>query len=79
MADWLRENGADPSLPGNAERAGNSLLEVVLREMGELEEYEKTIAQAKRSGEAAAQRAATLYRNRGLSLDTSFRPNLGDF
>lgn len=78
VADWLKEKGADPSLPGKAERAGNTLLDAVLRELHELEEYEKAIAQAKRSGEAAAQRAgSTLYRNRGLALDTSFRPNLG--
>src|SRR5438067_13556437 len=78
VADWLKEKGADPSVPGNAERAGNTLLEAVLHELHELEEYEKATAQAKRSSEAAAQRAgSTLFRNRGLALDTSFRPNLG--
>lgn len=76
-AEWLKENGADPSLPGAAKRAEAVLLENTLRVRREQREYAKTIEEAKRQGDAASLfvTRSSLYRERGLSLDTSFRPN----
>lgn len=76
-AEWLKENGADPSGPAAGKRVEAVLLENALRVLREQREYAKAIEEAKRKEDAAGLfvTRSTLYRSRGLSLDTSFRPN----
>lgn len=76
-ADWLKENGADPAGAAAGKRIAAVLLENALRVLREQRAYSKAIADAKRSGDAASVfvERSSLYRERGLSLDTSFRPN----
>jgi hypothetical protein len=76
-AGWLKENGADPSAPAAAKRVEAVLLENALRMLREQREYTKAIAEAKRKEDAAGLfvTRSSLYQSRGLSLDTSFRPN----
>jgi len=76
-ADWLKENGVDPAQPADAKRVEALLLENALRVRREQRDYAKAIAVAKQQGDAASLfvTRSSLYRDRGLSLDTSFRPN----
>ena len=76
-AESLKENGADPSAPAAGKRVEAVLLENALRVLREQREYAKAIADAKRKQDAAGLfvTRSSLYRSRGLSLDTSFRPN----
>ena len=76
-AEWLKENGADPSGPAADKRVEAVLLENALRVLREQREYAKAIEEAKRKEDAAGLfvTRSSLYRTRGLSLDTSFRPN----
>ena len=68
-AEWLGER--DPK------RISATLLENILRVRKEQRAYAETIAEAKRKEDAAGLfvKRSSLYRERGLSLDTSFRPN----
>ena len=76
-AEWLKENGADPSEPAGGKRVEAVLLENALRGLREQQDYAKAIEDAKRKEDAAGLFAtySSLYRSRGLSLDTSFRAN----
>ncbi|MGC9948123.1 MAG: class I SAM-dependent methyltransferase [Bryobacteraceae bacterium] len=76
-AEWLQANGADPSDPASGKRVEAVLLENALRVLREQREYSKAIEEAKRNQDAAGVfvTRSSLYRSRGLSLDTSFRPN----
>jgi hypothetical protein len=76
-AEWLKEQGADPAGPATATRITAVLLENARRVVREQEEYNRAIAEAKQKGDAANLfiERSSLYRDRGLSLDTSFRPN----
>ncbi len=78
-AESLKENGADPSAPAAGKRVEAVLLENALRVLREQREYAKPIEEAKRKEDAAGLFVirSSLYRSRGLSLDTSFRPNYG--
>jgi SAM-dependent methyltransferase len=77
VAEWLQENGADPAGPAAAKRVEAVLLENALRGLRERRDYAKTIAEAKRKEDAQGlfETYSSLYRDRGLSLDTSFRAN----
>jgi len=77
VAEWLKRHGADPAAPDSAKRGEALLLENALRVRREQRAYAQTIADAKRTGDAASLfvTRSSLYRDRGLSLDTSFRPN----
>lgn len=77
VAAWLKESGADPSGPAADKRIAAVLLENILRVRREQREYNRAIEAAKQEGGGASFFVAmsSLYRNRGLSLDTSFRPN----
>jgi hypothetical protein len=76
-AAWLKENGADPAGPAADKRIEAVLLENTLRVRREQRAYSHAIEAAKQKGDAAGLFVArsSLYRDRGLSLDTSFRPN----
>jgi hypothetical protein len=74
---WLKENGVDPSDPAADKRVIVVLLENTRRVLQEQRAYNRTIDAAKQAGDAGSVLVArsSLYRERGLSLDTSFRPN----
>ena len=76
-AEWLKQNGADPNWPDAAKRVQAVLLENALRVLREQRAYAKAIDEAKRKEDAAGLfvKRSSLYQDRGLSLDTSFRPN----
>jgi SAM-dependent methyltransferase len=76
-AAWLKQNGADPSVAAAEKRVEAVLLENALRVVREQRAYAKTIEEAKQKEDAAGLfvTRSSLYRDRGLSLDTSFRPN----
>jgi len=76
-AEWLKQNGADPNGPEAAKRVQAILLENALRVLQEQRAYAKAIDEAKRKEDAAGLfvKRSSLYQDRGLSLDTSFRPN----
>jgi len=72
-AQWLKENGADPA-------SGNRVIAVVVenirRVLSEQREYSQQIEAARQKDAASLfTEKSSLYRDRGLSLDTSFRPN----
>jgi hypothetical protein len=74
---WLRENGVDPSDPAADKRVLLVLLENTRRVLQEQGAYNRAIDAAKQAGDAGSVfvTRSSLYRDRGLSLDTSFRPN----
>jgi SAM-dependent methyltransferase len=78
VAAWLQDSGVDPVEPATGKRVEAVLLENALRVLKGQREYAKTIQEAKGKEDAAGLfvTRSSLYRNRGLSLDTSFRPNL---
>ena len=77
VVEWLQANGVDPAGPDAGKRVEAVLLENALRVRREQRAYAETIADAKQKGDAADLfvTRSSLYRDRGLSLDTSFRPN----
>ena len=76
-AAWLKEYGVDLSDPAADKRITIVLLENTRRVLGEQRAYNQAIDTAKQQGDAGNVFVArsSLYRDRGLSLDTSFRPN----
>jgi CheR methyltransferase, SAM binding domain len=76
-AAWLKENGIDLADPAADKRVGVLLLENTRRVLREQNAHNTAIDAAKKSGDAGSLFVArsSLYRDRGLSLDTSFRPN----
>jgi hypothetical protein len=76
-AAWLKENGVDPFDPGARNRVIVVLLENTRRVLREQRAYNGTIDAAKQAGDAGSVfvTRSSLYRDRGLSLDTSFQPN----
>ena len=74
---WLKEYGIDPSAPAADKRIIVVLLENIRRVLGEQRAYNRAIDSAKQAGDSGSLFVArsSLYRDRGLSLDTSFRPN----
>jgi hypothetical protein len=77
VATWLKEYGVDPSDPAADKRITVLLLENIRRVLREQRAYNRAIDSAKQAGDAGSVFVArsSLYRDRGLSLDTSFRPN----
>ena len=68
-AEWLKENSAE-------KRVAAFTLENIQRVLREQTEYARAIADAKQKDAASVFiERSSLYRTRGLSLDTSFRPN----
>jgi hypothetical protein len=77
-ADWLDRNGVNFSAAEADKRIRIIVVENCRRVLREQRQYAASIAEAKRKGDAASLFVArsALYRERGLSLDTSFRPNI---
>jgi hypothetical protein len=73
-AQWLKDMGAGQT----AQAVGEIILDNAQRVLREQREYNRAIAEAKKKGDASSVfvERSSLYRDRGLSLDTSFRPNL---
>ncbi len=76
-AEWLKGEGVDPTDPAAGKRIAVVLLENARRVFEEQRAYNDVINAAKKEGDAGGLFVArsSLYRDRGLSLDTSFRPN----
>jgi hypothetical protein len=76
-ATWLKEYGVDPSDPAADKRITVVLLENIRRVLAEQRDYNRSIDSAKQAGDSGNVfvTRSSLYRDRGLSLDTSFRPN----
>jgi hypothetical protein len=76
-ARWLKGQGVDPADPAADKRIAVVLLENARRVFQEQRAYNDVIDAAKKKGDAGGLFVArsSLYRDRGLSLDTSFRPN----
>jgi hypothetical protein len=77
VATWLKEYGIDPSDPAADKRITVVLLENIRRVLREQRAYNRAIDSVKQARDAGSVFVArsSLYRDRGLSLDTSFRPN----
>jgi len=68
----LRRHGIDVTQPAGQEAARVYLVEVRARGIADHERYRKTLEQAKRAARPDAERVfGTVYRDRGLSSDTS--------
>jgi SAM-dependent methyltransferase len=76
-ADWLKQEGVDIRGPAADQRIAAILAANTQRVLDERHAYSAAIDAAKKEGDAASVFVArsSLYRDRGLSLDTSFRPN----
>ena len=76
-AAWLKEQGVDASGPEADKRIIVVLLENTRRVLKEQRAFDSTLEAAKKRGDAGSVfvTRSSLYRDRGLSLDTSFRPN----
>jgi len=76
-AAWLREGGIDPADPVADKRIAIVLLDNIRRVLREQREHTRAINAARKEGDAGSLfvTRSSLYRDRGLSLDTSFRPN----
>jgi SAM-dependent methyltransferase len=77
VAAWLKESGVDLLDPAADKRIAVVLLENTRRVLREQRAYQQAIDSAKQAGDAGSVFVArsSLYSDRGLSLDTSFRPN----
>jgi hypothetical protein len=78
-AAWLRAKGIHLSAPDSRNQIIALLLENTLRVLREQGEFSAGIAAAKAKGDPAAVfiERSSLYRRRGVSLDTSLRPCCG--
>jgi hypothetical protein len=76
-AAWLKEAGINASNPAADKRIVVVLLENTRRVLREQSAYSRAIEAAKKAGDPGGLFVArsSLYHDRGLSLDTSFRPN----
>lgn len=76
-AAWVKNNGVDLSDPAADKRIAVVVLENTRRVLQEQRAFQHAIDSAKQAGDAGSVFVArsSLYRDRGLSLDTSFRPN----
>ena len=76
-AEWLEQNGVDFSAAAVDKRISVVVLENCRRVWREQRQYIAAIEEAKRNGDNSSLflTRSTLYQDRGLSLDTSFRPN----
>jgi SAM-dependent methyltransferase len=77
VAAWLKEAGIDSSDPAADKRIAVVLLENTRRVLREQSAYSHAIEATKKAGDPGGLFVArsSLYHDRGLSLDTSFRPN----
>jgi len=73
VRDLVRRHGIDPNTAAGRDQTRVYFRTLMARIVGELDEYAKTIESARGTAELAAR--STLFRTRGLSSDTSIRPD----
>ena len=73
--DLLMRRGIDPTTSEGRERARAYMLAVMKRTSGEVATYVRTLDRARADGRGELAARSTLYRDRGLSSDTSMRPD----
>ena len=73
VRDLVRRHGIDPDTAAGREQARAYFRSLITRIVGEVDEYAKSIESARGAAELAAR--STLFRTRGLSSDTSIRPD----
>jgi hypothetical protein len=71
----LERRGIDPSTAEGREQVRTYLLTAMTRAAGEVESYARTLDAARAQGRGELAVRSTLYRERGLSSDTSIRPD----
>jgi hypothetical protein len=71
--DLVRRHGIDPATDSGREQTRGYFRTLMTRIVGEMDEYARTIQSARGNAELAAR--STLFRARGLSSDTSIRPD----
>jgi SAM-dependent methyltransferase len=78
-AEMLRRNGIDPSTPAGKDQASVYLVETRARLIKDNDRYQRAAQAAKRLTDSKAQLSSysTLYRDRGLSSDTSLLADYG--
>jgi hypothetical protein len=75
VRDLVGRQGVDPTSASGREELRSYILALVKRTAGEAEAYARTIAEARSQGRGELAVRSTLYRGRGLSSDTSIRPD----
>lgn len=73
VRDLVRRHGMDPATDASREQIRAYFRSLMARIVGEVDDYARTIRSARGSAELAAR--STLFRTRGLSSDTSIRPD----
>jgi hypothetical protein len=73
VRDLVRRHGIDPTTASGREQASLYFRTLMTRIVGEVDGYARTIQSARGNAELAAR--STLFRTRGLSSDTSIRPD----
>jgi len=73
VRDLVRRHGIDPDTASGREQTRVYVRTLMTRIVGEVDEYAKTVESARGTAELAAR--STLFRTRGLSSDTSIRPD----
>jgi hypothetical protein len=75
VRDLVARRAIDPTTPSGRERARTYILGILKRNASEVESYARTIETVRARGGAEMAARSTLYRSRGLSSDTSIRPD----
>jgi hypothetical protein len=75
VRDLVERKGIDLTTASGQEQLRSYIVALVTRNAGEAEAYARTIAEARRQGRGELAVRSTLYRARGLSSDTSIRPD----
>jgi hypothetical protein len=73
VSDLVRRHGIDPTMDSSREQTRAYFRTLMTRIVGETGEYARTIQSARGNAELATR--STLFRTRGLSSDTSIRPD----
>jgi len=73
VRDLVQRHGIDPDTASGREQTRVYVRTLMTRIVGEVDEYAKTVESARGTAELAAR--STLFRTRGLSSDTSIRPD----
>jgi SAM-dependent methyltransferase len=73
--ELVERHGIDPTTVPGREQLRSYILALMKRNVGEVEAYVRTLESARRQGRGELAARSTLYRTRGLSTDTSIRPD----
>jgi SAM-dependent methyltransferase len=79
LRNFVRSKGMDPDTAEGSQKTGVFVLENVERVMQELRKFTQRAEEARRRGDASAEfnERSRLFRDRGVSVDTSILPNFG--